>query len=319
MSRRTLKTVLVIVIAGLLVLVGVEYVMLRRLTKQTIPPRSADAGMLLGVDGDIGDAESASEPKPGTELLAWEPYTLPVSLGDLGPRLIASEAIDLERYVALYEQNANPLTLQQVALLTEGSEANLVLSRENADFLLNLLWGMGLTNANPILARGPMVTVGDGEIGGYASTAGWTIGRQASVVLYASEELITLTPEQQTRLENVAGAVYRPCCNNPTTFPDCNHGMAMLGLLELMSAADETEEAMFEAAKAANTFWFPRQTRELRLYAEHALDTSWDDVDARAAVGAELASGTGFQSVHQWLGLQGLLQQGPAGGSGCGL
>ena len=33
-------------------------------------------------------------------------------------------------------------------------------------------------------------------------------------------------------MENkIAKGIYRPCCNNSTYFPDCNHGMAMLGLL----------------------------------------------------------------------------------------
>lgn len=45
------------------------------------------------------------------------------------------------------------------------------------------------------------------------------------------------------KVEEVAAAVYRPCCNNHTPFPGCNHGMAMLGLLELMApqraSADE--------------------------------------------------------------------------------
>ena len=35
-------------------------------------------------------------------------------------------------------------------------------------------------------------------------------------------------------VEEIAGNIYRPCCGNSTAFPDCNHGMAMLGLIELM-------------------------------------------------------------------------------------
>ena len=49
--------------------------------------------------------------------------------------------------------------------------------------------------------------------------------------------------------ERAAPFVYRPCCDNATHFPDCNHGMAMLGLLELMAAQGASEEEMFAAAR----------------------------------------------------------------------
>jgi hypothetical protein len=48
-------------------------------------------------------------------------------------------------------------------------------------------------------------------------------------------DLIPLTAEQQALVEEVAAEIYRPCCNNSTLFPDCNHGMAMLGFLELLA------------------------------------------------------------------------------------
>ena len=53
---------------------------------------------------------------------------------------------------------------------------------------------------------------------------------------YSKHALIALTAEEQDLVNRVSLNIYRPCCNNPTYFPDCNHGMAMLGLLELMAA-----------------------------------------------------------------------------------
>jgi hypothetical protein len=47
---------------------------------------------------------------------------------------------------------------------------------------------------------------------------------------------------QQKRLEEVTIGVFRPCCDNPHAFPDCNHGMAMLGLLELMARDASVDE-----------------------------------------------------------------------------
>src|SRR5512136_2172416 len=111
-----------------------------------------------------------------------------------------------------------------------------------------------------------MKTYSNGQIGGFASTGGWTLGTKSPEALYASTTMIVLTPEQQARLEEVAARVYRPCCNNPTHFPDCNHGMAMLGLLELMAGQGATTDEMYTAAKYVNAFWFPQQTLELATY-----------------------------------------------------
>ena len=137
--------------------------------------------------------------------------------------------------------------------------------------------------------------------------------------MYAGTPLITLSDDQQRRLEEVAHSVYRPCCNNPTDFPDCNHGMAMLGLLELMSAQDATVDEMFKAAKYVNAFWYPRQSRELAMAFKAAQNMDFAAIDARELTSINLSSGVGFQGVHQWLADNGLLQQGPGGGNNCGV
>ena len=62
------------------------------------------------------------------------------------------------------------------------------------------------------------------------------------------------TAQRQARLEEVANAVYHLCYGNPTSFPNCNHGMAILGLLELMTSQGATLDEMFEAANYANVF-----------------------------------------------------------------
>ena len=55
------------------------------------------------------------------------------------------------------------------------------------------------------------------------------------------------------------------------------------------------------------------------MYTEHALKTGWEDAAPELVVGPELASGAGFQNVHQWLGTRGLLPTLPGAGDGCGL
>ena len=248
-----------------------------------------------------------------------EGYALPVNYGDLGPRLLAAGAIDYSRFMQLYTQKGQPLTEEQQAILTQGSQEAIVFTRQNANFLLNFFWAVGLVNQNPILTEGPMTKYGAGEIGRFASTGGWTLGTKSPVELYASTPLLSLTLEQQARLEEVASQVYRPCCNNPTHFPDCNHGMAMLGLLTLLASQDASEEEMFAAAKYANAFWFPQQTLEMAMFFQAAQTVEFADVDPSLLVGLNISSGEGFQNVHNWLAGRGLLDAAPGGGSSCGV
>jgi len=131
--------------------------------------------------------------------------------------------------------------------------------------------------------------------------------------------IISLTEEQQKRLEEVAAGVYRPCCDNPTHFPDCNHGMAMLGLLELMASQGASVGEMFEAARYVNAFWFPRQALELAILFKTSKNLDFSQVDASQVIGPQLFSGSGFQSVHQWLAQNGVLDPNSGGGGSCGV
>lgn len=246
-------------------------------------------------------------------------YTLPARFGDIGPKVLAAGGIDLDRLVQLYGQGGRPLTDEEITLLKEGSDTPIVISRENASFLLNVFWAVGLTNRNRILTEGPMMQGGEDQVGNFASTTGWVVGAKSPIELYASAPLITLTSEQQSRLEEVARNVYRPCCDNPTHFPDCNHGMAMLGLLELMASQGATTDEMFEAAKYINAFWYPRQTLEQAIYFQAAKELDFAQVEPRTIVGANYSSGSGFRAVHQRLADAGLLGQGASGGSSCGV
>lgn len=245
-------------------------------------------------------------------------FRLPVKLGDLGPQLQAAGAIDYKQFAAVYEQAGHPLTDEQIKILNEGSDQPVVINRDNAHFLLNFLWAVGLANQNPILTEGAMLKYSGGQIDTFASTGGWTIGTKPVTELYASVALIKLTPEQQARVEEVAQAVYRPCCNNPTLFPDCNHGMAMLGLLELMASQEATTDEMFTAAKQVNAFWFPQQTMELAAFFKATAGKTFDQIDPRQAVDANFASSDGFRQVHTWLATNGQLEQAPSQGGGCG-
>ena len=248
---------------------------------------------------------------PPAQYVATLPvsYTLPISYGSLGPALVKAGAIDLDAFLALYADGGKPLSAEQQAILTQGSDAPIVIDRSTAHFLLNFFWAVGLANRNPILLEGPIQDKGADAVGQYASTAGWTLAARPPMEVFASQPLITLTPAQQARLQAVAEGVYRPCCGNSTAFPDCNHGMAMLGILELMAAGDASEDQMFEAAKYVSAFWFPKEMMQAAAYYKLAQGQDFGAIDPRRIVSRDMFSMSGAQSVQQWLSGNGRLGQ----------
>jgi hypothetical protein len=252
------------------------------------------------------------------EINPEDGYSLPYTYGDIGPKLIEAGAFDLDQFAELYSSRGAPLSAEQIRLLEEGSDQPITINRENANFLLNLFWALGLTNANPILDSGPLVQNSQGNITTFASTGGWTLATKPIPELYASTQILMLTAEQQARVEEAATNTYRPCCNNSTLFADCNHGMAMLGLFELMASQGAGLDQLYEAAKYFNAFWFPQQTYELAVYFEATQSKHFAEIDGRTLVGAEYSSGRGWNAVHQALVQNGRIQQVPSGG-GCGV
>lgn len=253
-------------------------------------------------------AALGSPGRSGPELP--EAYRVPVRFGDVGPRLLALGAIELRLLEARYARSGRALTARQRRILIEGTGEPVLFSGGEARFLLDFFWALGLTNRIALLAGGPMMQRGGGELGRYASVGGWTLGSRPATALYASAEMVPLSAEQQGRLEEVAYGVYRPCCDNPTAFPDCSHGMAMLGLLTLMAAEGATLDQMFSAARAASAFWFPEQALEVAIFLEAVWGTGFSEGEAQAFTGRDVFSAAGFRTVHQWL-----VDHGLAGGA----
>lgn len=108
--------------------------------------------------------------------------------------------------------------------------------------------------------------------------------------------------------------IYRPCCNNSTYFPDCNHGMAMLGLLELMASQGVSEEDMWGAALAANAYWFPDQYLTIATYMKNK-GIEWEDVNPKEILGYNFSSASGYKNIAS----QVVVPRQHEGGSGCGV
>jgi hypothetical protein len=246
-------------------------------------------------------------------------YTAPAHFGDMGPKMAAAGVFDIAEFEQIYQQANQPLNSKQLAVLKEGSDEPIVFDSHNAYFLLNYFWAVGLSNKNPILDSGPIQQYSQGKVENFASTGGWTLAKKPLSEIYSKLPLISLTAKQQKNLEEAAEAVYRPCCDNPTHFPDCNHGMAMLGLMELMASQNATVPQMLEAAKYANAYWYPAQTVEQAIFFKNTTGEAYQDVDARLLLGPQYSSGSGFQAVHQYLAQNNLLPEAPKTGGSCGV
>ncbi|PIS04684.1 MAG: hypothetical protein COT81_05180 [Candidatus Buchananbacteria bacterium CG10_big_fil_rev_8_21_14_0_10_42_9] len=229
-------------------------------------------------------------------VLPSQGVTLPVVWGDLGKQLVDKGVIDKAKFEAVYARRGG-MTDYEKALLESEKNANLKIDQNNAQFILNLLWAFGLANKNPILETGPMQSEQYGGAGRFASTGGWSLARGGAMDHYSQYGLVELNAKQQDLVEEVSQNIYRPCCGNSTYFPDCNHGMAMLGLLELLAAQGATEAQMYKAALQVNSFWFPDTYLTLAQYFQKR-GLVWDKVDAKVALSSSYSSSSGYQQVR---------------------
>ncbi|MBI4022206.1 MAG: hypothetical protein HY372_02520 [Candidatus Andersenbacteria bacterium] len=240
-----------------------------------------------GVSGEAGQSEVT--PADGVAL--------PVKWGDLGKQMTEAGVIDQAAMEKIYTERGG-LDDSAKQLLTGSANGALKIDERNSGFLLNLLWAFGLSNKNNILEEGPMRDPAyGGEAGNFASTGGWSLAKGEAMEHYSAHQFVRLNEQQQALVERVSQNIYRPCCGNATYFPDCNHGMAMLGLLELMAAQGVSEEEMYKAALQVNAFWFPDSYLTLAQYFR-TRGVAWKDVKPQEVLGAEYSSAAGYQRVR---------------------
>lgn len=239
-------------------------------------------------------------------------YTVNLNWGEVGKKLVETGAIDLQKYQDNYsgEQYQQLLTY-----LTDSKTGGITINSENAYFWVNTLWALGLVQQSQVLDAGVMGTEYKNDIGSFASTGGWTLGAKPAVELYSSATIIPLTDEQQQLVDKIAQGIYRPCCDNPTSFPDCNHGMAILGLIELMVSQGFSETEIYRAALAFNSYWFSQTYIDLAYYFLTQENTSWDKVDPQRVLGQQFSSATGYRSIKETIGT---IPGQPLQGAGCG-
>lgn len=229
-------------------------------------------------------------------VLPMEGVVLPIQWNDLGKRMIEVGVIDKDKFEALYVAQGGLREEEKKLLYGENNE-ELIINEENSRFLLNLLWAFGLSNKNIILEEGPMQ---DAKYGGdasrFASTGGWSLAQGNIMDHYSKHVFIVLTPKQQKLVERVSKNIYRPCCGNSTYFPDCNHGMAMLGLLELLASQDIDEERMYEVALQVNSYWFPDTYLTIATYFD-IRGVLWSNVDPKEILGSAYSGAQGYRQI----------------------
>ena len=251
---------------------------------------------------DLSLVEKEVLPEAGVEL--------PVVWGDIGPKLIALGVIDEAKF-----KKAVKLTPEQEIILTKGSDKKITIDRTNGQFIVDMLWALGLAQKSIVYEEGPMGKEYKKDAGNFASTGGWSLARGEAMQYLNRFDLIPLTPEQQKKVGDIAQNVYRPCCGNSTWFPDCNHGMAALAAIELMVAVELNEKAIYRNVLALNSYWFSDTYVTIAThFARQGI--SWNEVDAKMILGKEYSSAQGAQAIAKKLGPLPYKPQQQGGGCG---
>lgn len=246
-------------------------------------------------------------------VLPIDGVVLPVSWDDIGSKLVGLGVIDGPRFQALYESRGQ-FTDEYKNLLYGSSTEKMKITEANAAYLLNLFWAFGLANKNPILENGEMTNPAYGGAKNFASTGGWTMSTGDPMSHYSKYRFTNLTSEQQALVEKVSKGIFRPCCGNSTHFPDCNHGMAMLGLLELMASQGVSEQDMWNTALVVNSYWFPDTYITIATYMKNK-GIEWKDVNPQEMLSTEYSSNRGYARIASLVSTPGSTR----GGSGCGV
>jgi hypothetical protein len=177
-------------------------------------------------------------------------------------------------------------------LLAAPSADPIVFRRDTATYLVELLWPVGLATKTAFNETSPINTL---QIPGFASTGGWTLGREPNGYVYFNKvDAIELTAQQQAIVLDAAANMFRPCCNNSTLFQDCNHGSALLGLIELAASQGASEAKLYEIALAANSYWFQTEYAKTALYFSHFKKQSWREVAPRLVLGPNYSTLSGW-------------------------
>lgn len=249
------------------------------------------------------------------KVLPAQGFPSKIRLGDSVVKLVENGVIDRAKFEAIYAGGGGlPAELKDA--LDQPSAETILLTTTAANYYINLLWPLGLAN---YMARNQTSPVNGSSLFNFASTGGWTLGREENGGAYFNKlRIVELTPEQEALVTRIAENCYRPCCDNSAFFQDCNHGSALLGVLELGASQGLSEERLYREALAFNSFWFPQTYVQTALYFKAVNNTDWENVDPRIVMGKGFSAASGAAVVGKKVNELGLIPQ-QGGGAGCGV
>lgn len=250
---------------------------------------------------DLSKLESQVLPEAG--------FSLPVSWRDLGKKLVDAGVINLPEFKKVVN-----MTPEQEKILTEGSDEQITINSQNSQFVVDILWALGLAQKSIVYTDGPLGKEFAKDQAGFASTGGWNLARGDAVQYLNKLDLIPLTADEHVKVGEIAKNVYRPCCGNSTWFPDCNHGMAALAIIELLVSAQIPEKDIYRFILGFNSFWFADSYLTTATYFARQ-GIPWDQVDAKEVLGERYSSSQGARDISNKVGP---LPNRPSSGGSCG-
>lgn len=263
-----------------------------------------------------GENENALFKEIEKRVIPENGFQSKISIYDSVLKMIETGAIDKEKFENLYK-NRGEIRDDLKNILSETNDKPILLTMKNSHIYLNLLWPLGLSNYMEGNKESP---VNGSDLFNFASTGGWTLGKAKNGGEYFNKlKIVNLTSEQEALAIKIAKNSYRPCCGNSAFFQDCNHGSALLGLLELGASQGLSEEELYKEALAFNSFWFPDTYIQTALYFKVMKSKNWDEVDPKIVLGKDFSSAYGFRNnVNKKLQELDLLPK-PKSGAGCGV
>lgn len=254
--------------------------------------------------------------KVARSLISEDGHQTGISFGKSILALIDGGAIHPQKMRMLYSRrDGMPAWMDR--LFKEPSSEPITFSTKTAQYLLNLLWPLGMATKTKFNLKSPL---NGPKVGNYASTGGWILGKQKNGGVYFNKiETMALSDAQEQTILKVAKKIYRPCCNNSTFFQDCNHGSALLGLLELAALQGHDEKKLYELALVANSYWYPSKYVEIALYFNEIKKKNWKKVPPQELLAQKYSSNRGWkQNVHAALRKANLLPA-PSQQNSCGV
>ncbi len=265
-------------------------------------------------------------------------YTISFKWGNSIKKLVDAGALNVSNLTIILNNSHQPLTLSEKEILNGTYTGYIQFNSTNTEFVQLVLWGLGINDNNTIITKGPIINASipyANSINNNATlkqklnqnvTPYWVAGRYfASTGGYGPIgklqlgmlNILSLSPSEQIIADYTAENSYRPCCDNPTAFPDCNHGATALGLIELLASQGANQSQIFSAVRYFNQYQFPQQYTEIAAYFD-SQGQNYSQVNSSKVMGYSFSSLSGYYAAHQYLLKNGVLTQSSTGNAACG-